>query len=269
VSPRIYNPLLLGAGPHRRGATFLEFSTLGLLFGDTFGKELRILVGSVLGSVGPPPLQSNSVTFVLKTLGSDEPLDLRGFGVRLLALALGLNLAANDELTNIVNFGETEKLANFGGSLGTKPFGMGDIGKTSDVAIALLDDDEGKDSQVGTDDASTDRLPLALTSAARAVARVALGKQQADTSRMHDALLHRETLLVITAGYLEDVAFELVADAVTRDLLTHALLHEDAEAAVIVDFDKLLRAVGRVGNVQLHDRDAVCRWAELSLVVVN
>jgi hypothetical protein len=121
-----------------------------------------------------------------------------------------------------------------------------DIGKTSDVAVTLLDDDEGKDSQVGTNDASTDRLPLALTSAARAVARMTLGKQQADTSRMHDALLHGETLLVITAGYLEDIAFELVADAVTGDLLTHALLHEDTEAAVIVDFNKLLRAVGWV-----------------------
>jgi len=186
------------------------------------------------------------VTLVLETLGGDEPLDLRSLGVRLLALTLGLDLAANDELTNVVNFGETKKLADLGGSLGTEPLGMGNISETSDVAVALLDDNEGKDSQVGTDNASTDGFPFALTSTARAVARVSLGKQQAHTSRVHDALLHGETLLVITAGYLKDVAFEFIANAVARDLLAHALLHEDTEAAVIVDFDKLLRAVGGV-----------------------
>jgi hypothetical protein len=114
---------------------------------------------------------------------------------------------------------------------------MGDISETGDVAVALLDDNEGKDSQIGTDNASTDGLPLAFTSTARAIARVPLGKQQAHTGRVHDALLHGEALLVITAGYLKDVAFELIADAVAGDLLAHALLHEDTEAAVIVDFD--------------------------------
>ena len=69
---------------------------------------------------------------------------------------------------------------------------------------------------------------------------------------MHDALLHRETLLVVAAGDFEDVAFEFGGDAVARDLLAHAFVHEAAEFAVVFDFDEFLGAIGRVGNVELH-----------------
>jgi hypothetical protein len=53
---------------------------------------------------------------------------------------------------------------------------------------------EGAD--VGTDDATADRLALALAGAAGAVARVALGEEEADTVRDEDSLLQRETLLL-------------------------------------------------------------------------
>lgn len=129
---------------------------------------------------------------------------------------------------------------------------MDGVGKTGDVGLALLDDGESKDGEVHGDDAAADGLPLALTSAARAVARVAVGEQEADTGGVHDTLLHRETLLVVAAGDPEDVALELVANAVAGNLLTHAAVHEDAELALIVDLNQLLRAVGRVGNVELH-----------------
>ena len=69
---------------------------------------------------------------------------------------------------------------------------------------------------------------------------------------MHDALLHRETLLVVAAGDFEDVAFELGGDAVAGDFLAHALVHEAAEFAVVFDLDELLGAVGRVGDVEFH-----------------
>ena len=69
---------------------------------------------------------------------------------------------------------------------------------------------------------------------------------------MHDALLHREALLVVAAGDFEDVAFELGGDAVAHDLLAHALVHEAAEVAVVFDLDEVLGAVGRVGDVELH-----------------
>ena len=43
-----------------------------------------------------------------------------------------------------------------------------------------------------------------------------------------DALLHGETLLVVSAGDAEDVALPLVAEGVSRDLLGDALVVEDA-----------------------------------------
>ena len=69
---------------------------------------------------------------------------------------------------------------------------------------------------------------------------------------MHNTLLHRETLLVVAAGDAEHVAFELVANAVARDFGTHAAFHEGAKFTFIFDFDELLRAIRRVGYVELH-----------------
>jgi hypothetical protein len=135
-----------------------------------------------------------------------------------------------------------------------------DISQAGDVVLALLDDSESEDGQVGTDDASADTLTLALAVAAGAVAGVAGGEQQTDTTGRHDTLLHREALLVVATSDPEDVALEFVAQAVGRDLLAHSSLHEDAELALIVNFDQLLRPVGRVGNVQLH-RDERSRIA--------
>ena len=80
---------------------------------------------------------------------------------------------------------------------------------------------------------------------------------------MHDALLHRESLLVVSTGDLEDVTFEFGAHTVGGDLCAHALVHEDAEFALIFDFDHLLRTVGWVRNVELHlDRGLMdaSRW---------
>jgi hypothetical protein len=75
---------------------------------------------------------------------------------------------------------------------------------------------------------------------------VSLGEEELDTVGEKDTLLHGETLLVVSSGDLEDVALELVADGVTGDLLAHALLHEDTDAALIIDLDELLGAVGGV-----------------------
>jgi len=126
------------------------------------------------------------------------------------------------------------------------------VGEAGQLGVALLDDGESEDSKVGGDDAATDGLALALTSAAGAVAGVAVGEEQAHTGRVHDTLLHGEALLVVAAGDLEDVALELVANGVAGDFLTHAAVHEDTELALIFDLNELLGPVGRVGDVQLH-----------------
>jgi len=137
------------------------------------------------------------VALVLETLRSNQSLDLGCLGERLLALNLGLNLAADNVLANVIVLGEIEELADLGGPLGSEPLGVGDVGKTGDFGLALLDDGEGENGQIGTDDASTDGLPLALTSATGTVARSTLGEEQLDTVGQQNTLLHGETLLVV------------------------------------------------------------------------
>lgn len=100
---------------------------------------------------------------------------------------------------------------------------MDDVGQAGDVGLALLDDGEGQDGQVHAGDAAADGLALALTSAAGAVAGVAVGEEEADTVGGQDTLLHGETLLVVATGDAEDVALELVAEGVAGNLSTHLL----------------------------------------------
>jgi len=59
---------------------------------------------------------------------------------------------------------------------------------------------------------------------------VALAEEELDTLGSEDTLLHGETLLVVATGDLEDVALELLADAVTSNLVGDALVHEDGAA---------------------------------------
>ena len=129
---------------------------------------------------------------------------------------------------------------------------MDNVGKAGDIIVTLLDDAQSKDREVHADDAATDRLPLALASTTGAVAGVALTEEESHTGRMHNTLLHGEALLVVAASDSEDVALELVADAVARDFLTHAAVHKDAELALIFDLDQLLGAIVGVGDVELH-----------------
>lgn len=124
-------------------------------------------------------------------------------------------------VTHIVILAEGEEAADLGGTLGSETLGVDDVGQAGDVGITLLDDGEGEDGQVHADDAATDGLPLALTSAAGAVAGVTLGEQESDTGRVHDTLLHGETLLVVATSDAEDVALELIAKVVAGDLSAH------------------------------------------------
>lgn len=173
--------------------------------------------------------------------------------------------------TYIVILGEAEETADLGSALGAETLGVNDVGEAGDVSLALLDDGKSKNREIHAGDATTDGLSLALTSAAGAVAGVAVSEEETDTVGSHNTLLHGETLLVVATSDAEDVALPLIAKGVAGDLSTHlkrvvsirgcivgfagwltyALLHEGVELALLIDFDELLAAVGRVGNVQL------------------
>ena len=81
--------------------------------------------------------------------------------------------------------GKTKEAADFGSTLGTEALGLDGVGKARDIGLALLDDGKSKDCQVLGDNAATDRLALAFTSAAGAVARVAFGEEELDSGREH------------------------------------------------------------------------------------
>jgi hypothetical protein len=204
---------------------------------------------SILGLLRVATLEGNAMTLVLEALWGNQTLDLWCLGVWLLAFTLWLNLTANDELANlfhkpisrilshsvplsrtgdddeqtyIILLGEAKELADLGGALWSETLWSNNVGKTWDIGLTLLDDGEGKDREIHGNDATTDGLALALTSAACAVAGVAIGEEKADTGWVHDSLLHWETLLIVASGDLEDVALELIADGVAWNLSAHA-----------------------------------------------
>lgn len=133
-----------------------------------------------------------------------------GVGLRTLLL-LANNFPTNYVFPYVIFLGEVEEASDFRSPLGTKTFGQNHIGQSRDLVLALLDDHDREDSDIGTDDATTDRLALALTSAAGAVAGVAVREKKADTVRDKDTLLHGETLLIVTTGDTEDISLPLVA----------------------------------------------------------
>jgi hypothetical protein len=57
---------------------------------------------------------------------------------------------------------------------------------------------------------------------------VTISKEEADTVRDEDTLLHRETLFVITTRDAEDIALELVANGLSGDFLRQFLVIKHA-----------------------------------------
>lgn len=115
-------------------------------------------------------------------------MDFRGLGVWFLLRVLGLNFSPDDKLADIIFLGQTEEFTDFASSLGSETFGVSDIGDAWDIGITLFDNDDGEDRKIGTDNATTDGLAFAFTSTTGAVARVAFGKEESNTSRMEDTL---------------------------------------------------------------------------------
>lgn len=220
------------------GCTSLSVSSLlGLRIVNTLGKDGSVLGSSILGLLSISALQRNTMTLVLQTLRSNQSLNLWCLGVWLLTLALWLNFTTDDKLADIVFLGEAEELADLGSTLGTETLWVNNVGDAGDLSVTLLDDRESQYGQIHRDDAATDGFTLALTSSAGSVAGVTIGEEKADTGWVHDSLLHWETLLVVATGNLEDVALELISNAVTRNLCAHSLVQEDAKLALLFDFN--------------------------------
>lgn len=118
--------------------------------------------------------------------------------------------------------------ANFGGSLWAETFRDLDIGESGDVLFSLLDDHKRESRQVGANDAASHRLSLSLSGATGPVAGRARREEESDAAWDQDTLFHWESLLVVSAGNLDDVALELVPEGVSGDLGGHSLVVEAA-----------------------------------------
>jgi hypothetical protein len=231
----------------------LDGGNLGLLLGDTLGKESIVFGFLLLLMFDPASLERAQVAATLETLRGDEPLDLGSLGVRLRVLLLrALDLPPDHVLPNIIILAQVEEPPDLCRPLGTQSLGQNGVGQPGDVVVALLDDDEGENGDIGANDASTNRFALTLTSAAGAVAGVAFGEEETDTVGKEDTLLHGETLLVVSTGDAEDVALVLVTERVSSDFVGHLLLKEGTVFSLIFNVNELLGPSRGVGDIELH-----------------
>ena len=212
----------------------------------------------VVGSQGLGSLLSSFSSLLDQDLSSEllwsqKSLDLWTLLNLLLTNLLGV---LNDELSDIVVLGQVEELSNLGGSLWTKGSWVAGIGDAREFLLTLLDNDQVKDGQVGTDDATSDGLSSSLTvsTSPLLVTSVASSQEKSGSGVDQDTLLHWETLSVLAAGNLEDVSLEFVTDRVTADFLGHSLVEETSQLVFIIDFDGLGATSNWVRNQKLRKK---------------
>jgi len=89
-----------------RSATLLDLGALLSSLLDALGDHGLVLSLGLLGVLSTTLLKSQDVTLALENNGGDKTLDLGGLGVRLLLSVLGLNLATDNKLADIIILGQ-------------------------------------------------------------------------------------------------------------------------------------------------------------------
>jgi hypothetical protein len=233
----------------------------------------------LLGGLKLGNLVGHAGTLALQDDGRNETLDLGGLALGLLSFLLGGNLTTDDVLADIILLAQVKKLADLAGTLRSQTTGNSGVGETRKRGLASLGNDKGEGRKVGSDNASTDRLALALTITAFAETLVSLSEEQTNTLVRQNTLHHGETLLVVSSRHLKDVALPFVTEKVGLNFLGNALVVEDAptrsifvlavelQLALVNDFNELLATGGRVSNVELNTKLAPAKtgwdgWTE-------
>ncbi|GIX60863.1 small subunit ribosomal protein S6e [Babesia caballi] len=180
-------------------------------------------------------LESDAPALPVDPLGRDEPLDLGGPG-----LVAALNLAADDELADVVTRAEVKEPADLGGPLRSESARSVLVGESRDFLLTLLDHHQVEDGEVGGGDTATDGLAAHFTRSARAVALHPLFEEESHTVGGEDTLHHGKSLLVVATRYLENVALELVSERIAGNLRAHALFEKGQEPFFVVDLHGLL-----------------------------
>jgi len=229
------------------GDFFLVGSSLLL---SVFFEDLLVVSDGSLGSFPSGLLVSLVDSLSSESSVSDQSLDLGGLISD--GLAFLFDLSSDDESSDIIILGQSEELSDSGGSLGSESLGELGVSETSNGLFTNLDDGEGNDGKISTDDATSDGLSLSFTSSSGSVALGTSLHEESDSTLDEDTLLHGETVLIVTTSNFEDVSLEFVTKSVTFDFLTHSSSVEDRKLLFIVNSEGLLAASGGAGDVKFH-----------------
>lgn len=112
--------------------------------------------------LSPPPLEGEPVSLPLKHDWSDQPLDLGGLILLLLAILKGQG-PLDHVLADIVILAQVEQFPDLAGALGSKSPGDGVVGESGDLTLTLLDNSQVEDGKITVNNTSADRLTLALS----------------------------------------------------------------------------------------------------------
>lgn len=180
-----------------------DSSKLLLLLGMTFGEESLVLGLLCLLGVQSSVFERSKVTAALKANWGNQALDLgttrqvslqnhtskykvadingegRDSRFRVwfsTVFLLASYLSTDDKLPDIVFLLEIEESSDLRSPLRSKTFGEDTIAKAGNFLFTLFDNNKGKDSNIGSDDASTHGLAFPLSSTACSIARVTIGK---------------------------------------------------------------------------------------------
>lgn len=246
--------------------------------------KLGILLLGLGGGGEAAPLKSHLPLLALKSGRGDETLNLRGLGVGGLAVFAGdgaLDNEGNDGLRLVQTVNLTDVVGTLGSTEGRLVTGR--VGETGNVLGTLLDDNKSQNRKVSSDNASANGLAALVTITAVVIVRARAIKEKANTAVLLDTLHHGETLLVVTTEdekrcdprsdeegkrkaeriengreeiprNLKNIASPFLSKRVSRNEVGDTLVIEEANLALIVDFEKLLGSEARVGDIKLHVR---------------
>lgn len=102
----------------------------------------------------------------------------------------------------------------------------------------FLHDDQVENAEIGVNNATADRLALALTSPTGTVAGVPLAEQQAHTAMGEYTLLHGEALLVVASADAHYITLkkkkrqEFVHSACNGGFITHNVSNEKGHGVI-------------------------------------
>jgi len=108
---------------------------------------------------------------------------------------------------SVGSFLDVEEFSDFVSSLGTESSGFVDVSKSYDFLFSFFDEDEGKDSDIRSDNATSDTLSLFLTSTSRSVCAVTFSHKKSDSTLDESTLFHGETILIVSSTNFKDISF--------------------------------------------------------------